>query len=315
MDTQFGWVLSRINLETLLDILLVSLVFFWLLTAIQGTRAVQLVRGIGVLLFAAVILGSVLKLTALSWLIRNSIPAMLVALPVIFQPELRRALETLGRGSDFFSRSNQFAHSPTILASIDEVVATASELSRRHIGALIVMERRTGLQEYANKGTLIDARVSRQLLANLFFPNSPLHDGAVIVRGGRVVAAGVVLPLTENTFGSIKRGTRHRAAIGITEHSDAVVVVVSEETGTISLAVNNGKLISNLDDEQLAGMLRGLFRLRSKRGKRQAADERRLSTLPLDVRDLGKADSPALPPRLADAAAKGQSEASSRARP
>lgn len=302
MDTQFGWVLSRINFETVLDIALVSLVFFWLLTAIQGTRAIQLVRGIGVLLVAVAVLGSLLKLTAFSWLIRNSIPAILVALPVIFQPELRRALETLGRGSDFFSRSAQIGHSPTILTTIDEITATALELGRRHIGALIVLEGRTGLQEYANRGTLLDARVSRQLLANLFFPNSPLHDGAVIVRNGRVVAAGVVLPLTENTFGDVKRGTRHRAAIGISEQSDAVAVVVSEETGTISVAIN-GKLVSNLDEARLAGSLRSYFRARG-RATPPAQPDRRTSGA-LDLDEVGKLDS--RPPRLADAAAKGDS--------
>ncbi|PZR97302.1 MAG: hypothetical protein DLM69_09860 [Candidatus Chloroheliales bacterium] len=198
---------------------------------------------------------------------------------------MRRALESLGRSSDLFSRSRELSHSPTMAAAISEVVEAASELSRRHIGALVVLERRTGLQEYASRGTLLDAHVSRAALTNIFFPNAPLHDGAAIIRSGRIVAAGVVLPLSENTFGS--HGTRHRAALGISEHSDAVAVVVSEESGTISVAVG-GKMLTNLDAARLRATLRDLFKLKSRASRRRRAldDATRRETMAIDTSEL-----------------------------
>jgi diadenylate cyclase len=288
LDGQFSWVVSQFVTNpffTLLDITLVALIIFWLLTIIQSTRAIQLVRGVIVLLILAAILGYTFQLSTLSWVIQNSIPALIIAIPVIFQPELRRALESLGRSSDLFSRSRELAHSPTMAAAITELVEAASELSRRHIGALVVLERRTGLQEYASRGTLLDAHVSRAALTNIFFPNAPLHDGAAIIRGGRIVAAGVVLPLSENTFGN--HGTRHRAALGISEHSDAVVVVVSEESGTISMAVG-GKMLTNLDAARLRTTLRGLFKLKSRasRHRRTLDEATRRETMAIDNSEL-----------------------------
>lgn len=288
VDGQFSWIVSQFVANpfiTLLDITLVALLIFWLLTIIQSTRAIQLVRGVVVLLLLAALLGYVFHLAALSWVIQNSIPALIIAIPVIFQPELRRALESLGRRSDLFSRSRELSHSPTMAAAIDELVAAASELSRRHIGALVVLERRTGLQEYVGRGTLLDAHVSRAMLINVFFPNAPLHDGAAIIRGGRIVAAGVVLPLSENTFGN--HGTRHRAALGISEHSDAVAVVVSEETGSISVAVS-GKILTNLDADRLRAILRGLFKLKSRASRRRRAldEAHRRETVTIDASEL-----------------------------
>ena len=288
VDGQFSWIVSQFVANpfiTLLDITLVALLIFWLLTIIQSTRAIQLVRGVVVLLLLAALLGYVFHLAALSWVIQNSIPALIIAIPVIFQPELRRALESLGRRSDLFSRSRELSHSPTMAAAIDELVAAASELSRRHIGALVVLERRTGLQEYVGRGTLLDAHVSRAMLINVFFPNAPLHDGAAIIRGGRIVAAGVVLPLSENTFGN--HGTRHRAALGISEHSDAVAVVVSEETGSISVAVS-GKILTNLDADRLRAILRGLFKLKSRASRRRRTldEAHRRETVTIDASEL-----------------------------
>lgn len=282
VDEQLSWVVSQFTanpLFTLLDIALVALLFFWLLTIIQSTRAIQLVRGVIVLLVIAALLGYTLRLSTLSWLIQNSIPALLVAIPVIFQPELRRALESLGRSSDLFSRSRELSHSPTMAAAIDELIDACAELSRRHIGALVVLERRTGLQEYAAGGTELDAHVSRALLVNIFFPNSPLHDGAAIIRNGRIIAAGVVLPLSENGFDN--HGTRHRAALGISEHSDAVAVVVSEETGTISVAVG-GKILTHLDGGRLRAVLRDLFKLRSRVRRRAALAAARRDTVAIE---------------------------------
>lgn len=286
MDGQLSWIVSQFTanpLPALLDILLVSLIIFWLLTIIQSTRAIQLVRGVVVLLVLAAILGYTLQLSTLSWLIQSSIPALIIAIPVIFQPELRRALESLGRSSDLFSRSRQLSHSPNMASAIDDLVAAAGELSRRHIGALVVLERRTGLQEYASRGTELDAHVSQKLLVNLFFPNAPLHDGAVIVRGGRIVAAAVVLPLSDNTFDG--HGTRHRAALGISEHSDAVALVVSEESGTISVAVG-GKILTNLDPDRLRAILRGLFKLKSRPSRHASLPDLRHDTVAIDAAQL-----------------------------
>jgi diadenylate cyclase len=242
--------------RSIVDILVVGLIVYWLLTLIQGTTANMVVRGIVTLLIVVTILAWALNLTMLNWLLRNSIPALIVVIPILFQPELRRALEQLGRAGGFLP------HSPTLTASahvIDVVSIAARRLSERRWGALIVLERETGLGEYAETGVPIDGSLSVELMLNVFFPNSPLHDGAVIVRGERLGAAGCVLPLADVHASPIHYGTRHRAAIGITEVSDALAVVVSEETGRISIA-NNGHLVSNLDEEKLRKVLGILYR-------------------------------------------------------
>jgi diadenylate cyclase len=258
--SQFQWFLSRINLGTLLDLVAVTLIFYWLLAVVQGTRAVQLVRGIIILWLASAFFSTVFQLTTLTWLIRNSGLALLVAIPIIFQPELRRALEQLGRTGTWFNRSLVGGQN-VIEAMIDEVVAGCERLARNKHGALIVIERQTGLQDYIDKGVPIDAEVSRQLLRTIFYPNSPMHDGAVIIRNNRIVAAGTVLPLSDNVSSSAAYGTRHRAALGITEFSDAVAVVVSEERGVISIAAN-GRLIPNLTPDRLRNLLMELFRVK-----------------------------------------------------
>jgi diadenylate cyclase len=255
-----SWVLSRVSWGTLLDLAAVTLIFYWLLAVVQGTRAVQLVRGIIILWLASALLSTLFQLSTLTWLIRNSGLALLVAIPIIFQPELRRALEQLGRTGMWFSRGAVGGRQAVELM-IDEVAAACAILARQRHGALIVLERQTGLQDYADKGIILDAEVSHQLLANIFYPNSPLHDGAVIIRNGRIIAAGAVLPLSDNVLGPSQYGTRHRAAIGISEFSDAVAVVVSEERGTISVAAN-GRLVSNLTPERLRNVLLDLFRVK-----------------------------------------------------
>jgi len=243
-----------------LDIVVVSVVFYWLLTVVQGTRAVQVVRGIIILWLASALLSSIFQLSTLTWLIRNSGLALLVAIPIIFQPELRRALEQLGRTGNWINRSGVSGRK-AIEAMVEEVAAAAALLARQKHGALIVLERQTGLQDYADKGIRIDAEASRQLLANIFYPNSPMHDGAVIIRNGRIVAAGTVLPLSDNVTGPQSYGTRHRAAIGISEYSDAIAVVVSEERGTISVAAN-GRLVSNLTPDRLRKLLLDLYHVK-----------------------------------------------------
>jgi len=258
---QIQWVLSRINLGTLLDLAAVTLIFYWLLAVVQGTRAVQLVRGIIILWLASALLSTLFQLSTLTWLIRNSGLALLVSIPIIFQPELRRALEQLGRTGTWLNRG-LLGGQRALEAMIDEVAGACSVLSRQKHGALIVIERQTGLQDYADKGVALDAEVSRQLLSNIFYPNTPMHDGAVIIRNGRLVAAGTVLPLSDNVLSPSQYGTRHRAALGISEYSDAIAVVVSEERGTISVAAN-GRLVSNLTPDKLRRVLAELFRLKT----------------------------------------------------
>lgn len=246
----------------LIDILVVALLFFWLLGVIRGTRAVQLLRGIGIVLAITFFISTAIgDLTTLRWLFRNVIqPALVVAVPVLFQPELRRALETLGRTGDLLNRPFGAAGRSEWLDTINVVSRAATQLSQQGIGALIVIERETQLQDYADRGVILDARLAAPLLLNIFYPNSPLHDMAVIVRGNRILAANVVLPLSEEVIGQRRYGTRHRAAKGISEQSDAIAVVVSEETGAISL-VTDGRMVSYLNESRLRNMLAGLLKV------------------------------------------------------
>jgi diadenylate cyclase len=255
-----GWLLTQLsNPRNIFDILVVAVIIYWLLWFAQGTRATQLIRGIVLLLALAFIFGTTFQLTALNWVLQQTWPVLLISLPVIFQPEIRRALEQLGQTSSWLP---QLRPRPGDQAerTVSELVKAATQLARHRYGALIILERKTGLQNFIERGVPIDGLLTRQLLINLFYPNSPLHDGAAVVRDGRIVAASVVLPLTDNTDATSQLGTRHRAAIGITEQSDAVAVVVSEETGQISVA-ENGRLIRNLDAERLEAQLREFLHL------------------------------------------------------
>lgn len=265
--TDISWLLSRINIGTLLDLAAVTLIFYWFLTVVQGTRAVQLVRGIIILWLASALLSSLFQLTTLTWLIRNSGLALLVAIPIIFQPELRRALEQLGRTGTWFNRGLAGEKESRLELMVDEIASAASILARQKHGALMVIERQTGLQDYADRGVPLDATVTRQLLATIFYPNSPLHDGAVIIRNERIIAAGTVLPLSDNVLGPSQYGTRHRAGLGISEFSDAVAIIVSEERGAISLAAN-GRLVGNLTGERLKRVLLDLLEV-GRRGSRR----------------------------------------------
>jgi uncharacterized protein (TIGR00159 family) len=259
---EFGWLLSRLgDLRAILDILAVTVIIYWLLWVVQGTRATQLIRGVVILLALGYFLATALDLTTLNWILSRTWPALIVAIPVIFQPELRRALEQLGHTSAWLRTPFPTASDIEVMErTVDEIVRAAAQLARQRYGALIVIERETGLQDYADRGVPIDAYLTRQLLINIFYPNSPLHDAAVIIRGDRIVAASVVLPLTDNVSATGQLGTRHRAAIGVTEDSDALAIVVSEETGQISVA-HNGRLIRNLDQDRLRRVLRTLLRL------------------------------------------------------
>jgi diadenylate cyclase len=251
-----------LDFSSVIDILLVALVFYWILTLIQGTQAEQLLRGVLVLSVLAVIVASALNsLTAFSWLLDKALPAILVAIPVIFQPELRRALERVGRTSKLLTSSKG---QPTqIEQSIEAVVRAVLPMSRLKHGALIVFERTTGLEDNIETGIRLDALASSDLLRTIFVPGNILHDGAVIIRNNRLVAASVILPLG-HAIGPSKQllGTRHLAALGITEMTDAVVVVVSEETGIISIA-SNGQLIRGLEQHELEQMLKAFYASRN----------------------------------------------------
>ncbi|HLW00401.1 MAG TPA: diadenylate cyclase CdaA [Ktedonobacterales bacterium] len=239
------------------DILIVTLIFYSILMLVRGTRADQILQGLAIVLVAGMLISSVFHLTLLNWLLRYSIPVALIALPVIFQPELRRLLEYLGRSSKVmnlprtsFSRGTE--------RTVDEICqATARLKDRRHPGALICIERNTGLEDYAASGVRVDALVSAELLLTIFYPNSPLHDGAVIIRGDRLIAAAVLLPLSEAQNAYADMGTRHRAALGLSEQTDALAIIISEETGTVSLA-EHGRLIRNVSEDRLRRMLLAL---------------------------------------------------------
>lgn len=243
--------LSRLsNWQSLLDVALVTLVFYGLFRLFRGTRAIQLVRGVLVFLIVFAILGQTIDLPAFNWLMRTASPMVLVAIPVIFQPELRRALERVGRSAPLLMRRGDTSQTQTLIA---EIVKSVEWLAQRRYGALLVFEGVTGLAEIVDSGVTINAEVTAELLTTVFFPNTPLHDGAVILRKERVLAAACVLPLTDRELSDTQMGTRHRAAIGVTEQSDALVIVVSEETGRTSVA-RNGRIV-RLDSNRLRAVL------------------------------------------------------------
>ena len=237
-----------------LDILLVAIIIYRVLTLFRGTRAVQITIGLAVLAGAAV-LARTLGLTSLIWLLDHFWSFWVVAMIVVFQPELRRALAWIGQGPVLQRLLGGSAERAQV---VDELVRASDSLAGRRIGALIVLERSTGLRQYAELGVALDALVSADLLTSIFLPYSPLHDGAVFVQGGRIVAAGCFLPLSRNTQVGRALGTRHRAALGIAEETDAIALVVSEETGRMSLAW--GARLEGVDDaEALRGRLTDLL--------------------------------------------------------
>ena len=247
--------LSRLSQpESLVDILLVSILIYAVLRIFRGTQAIQLLRGMLVVGIVLLILASTIELTAFNWLLRVSAPVFLFAVPVIFQPELRRALERVGRTAPLAMRRTESASKQRL---VTEVVRAVEELAERKHGALLVFEGSTGLTDLIERGVALDALLSTELLTTIFYPSTSLHDGAVIVRGDQVAAASCVLPLTQRELKDTQLGTRHRAAIGITEQSDAMSVVVSEETGTISVA-RNGRIL-RLDSSRLRKLLSDFY--------------------------------------------------------
>jgi len=254
-----GFVFERLNWLSILDLAIVMLVFFGLLILLRDTQAVVLLRGVLLLVVLGSLLNSTEVLPAFSWLVRTTLPALVLAIPVIFAPEIRRALERLGRAGSIFGTGKA---SPGTQKSIAAVVNAAIRLSDRRHGALIIMQRLDNLEEFVRTGVIVDAQVTPELILQIFYPNTPLHDGAVILDGSRMLAAACVMPLSASGVlahtPDRQLGLRHRAALGISEVSDAVVVIVSEESGTISV-VSNGRMIRRLDADRLENILRAFF--------------------------------------------------------
>ncbi|MFC4304050.1 diadenylate cyclase CdaA [Cohnella boryungensis] len=249
MDYFAGLTLKN-SIKDIIDVLIVSYIIYRVIIMVRGTRAVQLLKGIFLLVLTWAI-STWLNLYTLKWLMNEMFTLGVLSVLIIFQPELRRALEQLGRGK-LFSRSTP--EEQDVSHQINEVIKSVNYLARRKIGALIVFERTTGLNDYIESGIKMESKLSSELLSNVFVPNTPLHDGAVILRGSVIMAAGCYLPLSENPFISKELGTRHRAAIGVTEVCDAISVTVSEETGQVSLAIN-GQIVRDIKEESLISKL------------------------------------------------------------
>ena len=255
------FIFQRLNWLGIVDILLVTLIFFGVLYLVRDTQAMILLRGVIFILVLFALLTSLVNLPALSWLIRTLLPAMVVAIPVIFAPEIRRALERIGRAGTFFRVANK-AVAKEMRVTVQAVVGAAARLSARQHGALIILERFDHLDEYIRTGITIKADVTAEMLMQIFYPNTPFHDGAAIISGKKIVAAACVMPLSSSGIlarsPERKMGLRHRAAVGISEVSDSIAVVVSEETGAISIA-HAGRIIRGLDVERLESILMAFY--------------------------------------------------------
>lgn len=263
------FIFQRISWLSVFDILLVTLIFFGLLYSLRDTQAMALLRGMILIVVALILLTSLVDLPAFSWIAQNSLPALLLALPVIFAPEIRRTLERLGRAGNVWPVTVKTAD-VALEQTIQAVVSAAARLSARQHGALIILQRLDNLDELTQSGVQLNARVTPELLLQIFYPNTPLHDGGVIIAGPLVVAAACVLPLSAsgilNRSPERQMGLRHRAALGTSETSDAIAVVVSEETGAISIA-HAGRMLRRLDPDRLENILNAFFRPNGKEHK------------------------------------------------
>ena len=240
----------------IIDIFIVAVILYKIYQQVRETRAITLVKGLIVIAALTIICGKI-NLHVMTWLLQRASDWLLIALPILFQPELRRALEQLGQGK-FIRQSGSLMDKEQAEKTVDEIVKTAKKLSQTKTGALMVIEREMKLNDISVTGIHIDGLISSEFLLNVFIVNTPLHDGAAIIRGNRLISAACVLPLTENHELSTELGTRHRAAIGLSEQCDALIVVVSEETGTISVA-EGGRLMRRFDEQTLAAKIRPAF--------------------------------------------------------
>ncbi len=263
---ELAFYFQRLNWLSIVDLLLVTAIAFFILRLVQGTQAIVLLRGMILFIIVTTLLTVLRGLPAFSWLLRTTLPALLVAVPVIFAPEIRRALERLGRAGSIFSLGATTNHTERMIGIL---CATSQRLADRRYGALIVVEREVHLDEYIESGVKLDAQLTPELLMQIFFINTPLHDGAAILREGRIIAAACVLPLSAS--GTLTRspermmGLRHRAALGVSEVSDSVAIVVSEETGDISIA-HNGRIIRRLDQDRMRNIMMAMLPRRTVRG-------------------------------------------------
>ncbi len=255
LPSGFHGILSTITFLDVFDIFIVAVILYKVYEMLQDTRAITLVKGVLVLL-GVTMLCNWLELHVISWLLQKAVTLLFVALPIVFQPELRRALEHLGQGK--FLAPAVTLDDDEARSVVNELAKAVKVLSTNKIGALLVIERDMGLNDISATGIQIDGLITSDFLMNVFIPNTPLHDGAAVIRGKRLIAAGCLLPLTENRSLSTELGTRHRAAIGLSEQCDALIVVVSEETGTVSVA-ENGRIMRHLDMDRLKAVLRPAF--------------------------------------------------------
>ncbi|WP_291569646.1 diadenylate cyclase CdaA [Clostridium sp. UBA4548] len=260
--------LKGFNLYSLVDVLVVSYIFYKGYSLIKETRAEQLLKGI-ILIFLLIPISDFFNLNMLLWILEKTITISVISIVIIFQPEIRKALEHIGRTS--FVEKIIYEDEEVMHGVINEIVNAVEQLAEEKTGALIVIEQKTGLSDIINTGTKIDAEVSSALLQNIFVVNTPLHDGATIIRNDRIIAAGCFLPLTANDKLNKQLGTRHRAGIGVTEITDCLTIIVSEETGVISLAVN-GRLLRNYDKEKLRTILVKI--MKSRQNKKISLKER-----------------------------------------
>lgn len=257
-STRASYFLDNLRLNSspllIIDIIVVAVLFYWIYIFLKETRAMRILYGLAILLILMTI-GRLLDLILLNWILKSLMAMLLVAIPVVFQPELRTALEKLGRtkfiGEMAFSQDGNSK-------VINEILSAVYLLSAQKIGGLIVLQRQTGLKEYIDNGITIDAAISAEILMSIFFPKSPLHDGAVIIAGDKIVSACSVLPVSQIGLSS-NLGTRHKAGVGITEDSDAIAIIVSEESGNVSAAVG-GKLETKITEERLKNRLVSLLR-------------------------------------------------------
>lgn len=251
------WSLThRLGFNDIIDILIVAVILYELLLLTRHTRGSALLRGLFLLLMIA-FLSNLLGMVSLNWLLRSILQNGPIVLVILFQPEFRKALEKMGR-SKLITKNNDHLHDDTYGILISEIIQTVSDLSKRRVGALLVFERQTGLEDVIETGTRLNAAISAPLLENIFEPNTPLHDGAVIIRDEIIMAAACILPLAEASGVSRELGTRHRAAVGISENTDAIVLVVSEQTGIISMA-RDGVLTRPITMDSLRQLLLDIY--------------------------------------------------------
>lgn len=244
---------ASFDISSMVDIVIVGGALYWLLLLLRGTAAMSVLRGAAVLLVVAFLLARIFDLVVLNWLLRNALTGLVLAVVIIFQSDIRRALERLGRTGIWGLASNRRIE-PHVL---ELIISSILKLARDNVGALVVLERDTGLADVIEVGIAVNARVGGELLETLFFPGTPMHDGAVVIQRGRILAAGCTLPLSSRVMAS-RFGTRHRAGLGLTETTDAVVLITSEERGEVSLAAN-GRLVSPVNERQLRVQLETLF--------------------------------------------------------